>query len=111
MPRVSASFHVRTAKMFSCISQPFKPAVFAACKRGKGCSLPSPKAPRVYRQRTFRLSKLAVKCPVFERVTGHLPKRKTTQGRSVRFSHRPQTLLIPPDRSESPTFRTSGDLG
>src|SRR5580704_13075135 len=73
MPKVSASFHVRTAKTFSYTSQPFKLAVFAACKKASGSSLPSPKAPRVYRQRTFRLSKLAVKCPVFERMIGHLP--------------------------------------
>ena len=44
-------------------SQLFKLAAFAAYKKVRGCSLPSPKDPRVYRQRTFRLSKLAVECP------------------------------------------------
>jgi hypothetical protein len=93
---------VRTAKTFSYTSQPFKLVAFAACKKAKGCSFPSPKGPRVYRQRTFRLSKLAVKCPVSGRIIGHSPGRKSTQGRSVIF-------LIPgidAGRRLCPTFKT-----
>ena len=56
---------------------------FRSLQEGQGCSLPSPKAPRVYRQRTFRLSKLAVACPVFERIIGHSPAGRSTRDASV----------------------------
>src|SRR5215469_14989821 len=52
-----ASSAVRTAKTFLCISQPFRAAASAACRKARVYSSMSRKVPKDFRQRTFGLSK------------------------------------------------------